>query len=347
MLLSNYIIDADCSIIKAMQQIDRNTKGIVYVLKDKKLVGVITDGDIRRFLLKSGNLNDTVLKIANVHPKYLHEGQDKNIYKEMSRYKVRSMPIINSNKEIVKIYFEDECVEAKKKTLNIPVVIMAGGKGTRLYPYTQILPKPLIPIGDQTITEHIMKHFIHYGCDMFTMIVNYKKHFIKSYFTDNEIDYNMDFIEEEEFCGTGGGLKLLDGKFDSTVFMTNCDILIEADYSKILEYHREKQNVVTMVCAEKNMTIPYGTVEMTKEGKVLGLKEKPSLSFITNTGFYVLEPEFISKIPNNTFIHITDIIQQCIDDGKNVGVYTIPEENWLDMGQFEELEKMKQKLNAN
>lgn len=347
MLLSDYIIDADYSIIKAMQQIDRNTKGIVYVLKDKKLVGAITDGDIRRFLLKKGDLNDNVLKIANGCPKYLEEGQDKNVYHEMNRFKVRSMPILNSNKEIVKIYFEDECVEAKKEALNIPVVIMAGGKGTRLYPYTQILPKPLIPIGDKTITEHIMEHFIDYGCDMFTMIVNYKKHFIKSYFADNETDYNVDFVEEKEFCGTGGGLKLLDGKFDSTVFMTNCDILIEADYSKILEYHREQENVITMVCAEKNMMIPYGTVEISKEGKALGLKEKPRLSFITNTGFYVLEPEFIRDIPDNTFIHITDIIQKCIDDGKNVGVYTISEENWLDMGQLEELEKMKQKLSVN
>lgn len=347
MLLSDYIIDADFSIIKAMQRIDRNAKGIVYVLKDKKLVGVITDGDVRRFLLKNGNLSDNVLKIANKSPKYLEEGQEKCIHKALNEFKVRSMPVLNSDGEIIKIYFEDECVEAERNILNIPVVIMAGGKGTRLYPYTQILPKPLIPIGDKTITEHIMEHFISYGCNRFTMIVNYKKYFIKSYFTDNEIDYNVDFIEEKEFCGTGGGLKLLDGKYESTMFMTNCDILIEADYSKILEYHREQKNIVTMVCAEKNMTIPYGTVEVTKTGKAVGLKEKPQLSFITNTGFYVLEPEFIREIPDNSFIHITDIIQKCIDTGKNVGVYTIKEENWLDMGQLEELEKMKQKLNVN
>lgn len=347
MLVSDFVIEADYSIIRAMQKIDKNTKGIVYVLRDKKLIGVITDGDVRRFLLKGGSIEENVLQIANVQPKYLKEGQEENVIAIMSKFKIRSIPVLNSKNEIVKVFFDDEIVENVKELLNIPVVIMAGGKGTRLYPYTQILPKPLIPIGDKTITEHIMEQFKEYGCNLFTMIVNYKKHFIKSYFVDNESEYSVEFIEEKEFLGTGGGLKLLEGKFESTIFMTNCDILIEADYSKILEYHKAQKNIVTMVCAEKNMTIPYGTVEVTQEGKVVGLKEKPQLSFVTNTGFYVLEPEFISQIPDNTFIHITDIIQKCIDDGKNVGVYTISEDKWLDMGQLEELEKMKQKLNVN
>ena len=222
---------------------------------------------------------------------------------------------------------------------------MAGGKGTRLYPYTQILPKPLIPIGEKTITEHIMSRFKEYGCSHFDMIVNYKKHFIKSYFLDNENTVDVDFIEETEFLGTGGGLRLLEGKYQSTIFMTNCDILIEEDYAKILEYHKKNNNIITMVCAEKNMLIPYGTVEISETGQALALKEKPRLSFITNTGFYVIEPEFLNMIPENTFIHITDIIQNCIDTGKKVGVYKILEEKWLDMGQMEEMERMRQKLN--
>ena len=222
---------------------------------------------------------------------------------------------------------------------------MAGGKGTRLYPYTQILPKPLIPIGEKTITEHIMSRFMKYGCKSFEMIINYKRNLIKSYFLDNEDTYDITFIDEKQFLGTGGGLKLLKGKIDTTFFMTNCDILIEEDFDRILEYHQKNNNIITVVCAKKNMTIPYGMVEVSESGKALALREKPCFSFLTNSGFYVIEPEFLDMIPDNTFIHITDVIQRCIDMKMQVGVYTIPEEKWLDMGQLEEMEKMKKRLN--
>lgn len=346
MILSDFLLQFDSTIKEAMQQIDKNTKGIVYVLQSEKLIGVITDGDVRRFLLNNGDLSENVTKIMNKAPIVLDLEHEKEAHFLMEQKKIRSLPILNEQKQIVKIYFSDDKVELQKEVLDIPVVIMAGGKGTRLYPYTQILPKPLIPIGDKTITEHIMDRFMEYGCDKFTMIVNYKKHFIKSYFDDNEKNLNVTFEEEKEFLGTGGGLKLLDRKIDSTFFMTNCDILIEEDYSKILKYHREHNNIVTMVCAVKKMVIPYGTVELSQDDRVIGLKEKPEFSFITNTGFYILEPEFVKMIPENTFIHITDIIEQCINEGRNVGVYKISEDRWLDMGQMEELERMKEKLNV-
>lgn len=347
MNILDFIINNKCSIIDAMKQIDRNARGIVYVCENGVLIGSVTDGDIRRHILNNGSAMDDVTAIMNKSPRYCHIEETQNAHYIMFKASIDSIPVIDTNGRIIDIIFINEKYKEENEQLNIPVIIMAGGKGTRLYPYTQILPKPLIPIGDKTITEHIMDRFEKYGCNQFTMIVNFKKNFIKSYFVDNENDINVEFVEEKEFLGTGGGLKLLDGKFSSTVFMTNCDILIEEDYAKILDFHKKQKNIVTMVCAEKNMVIPYGTVEMTSDGRAKQLNEKPELSFITNTGFYVLEPEFIKCIPDNTFVHITDIIQRCIDDGKNVGVYTIEEEKWLDMGQLEELEKMRQKLNVN
>jgi NDP-sugar pyrophosphorylase family protein len=228
--------------------------------------------------------------------------------------------------------------------MNVPVVIMAGGKGTRLYPYTQILPKPLIPIGEKTITELIMDHFEAFGCKHFDMIVNYKKNFIKSFFIDNEQKRNVDFIEEPQYLGTGGGLKLLEGKYEASFFVTNCDIIVEEDYSEIMKYHKSENNVITIVSAMKNVTIPYGTIEVSDTGQVIKLNEKPNFSFLTNTGFYVLEPHFLDMIPHNTFIHITDVIQRCINMGEKVGVYPISENAWMDMGQLEELEKMREKI---
>ncbi|MGM9967098.1 MAG: sugar phosphate nucleotidyltransferase [Rummeliibacillus sp.] len=346
MNLADYCVASNISIFEAMEKININSKGIIYVLLNKELVGVVTDGDIRRHILRGGKLEDNIYKIANKNPKWLSKDDENLVYRILKQNKITSLPILNERKEIIKIYFTDDKVVGYKNSINIPVVIMAGGEGTRLYPYTQILPKPLIPIGDQTITEHIMDRFSQYGCNDFTMIINYKKNFIKSYFLDQECKYKVNFIEEEKFLGTGGGLKLLEKKYDSSFFVTNCDILIEQDYSEILNYHKKNNNIITMVCAVKNMTVPYGTVELIEGGKVVGLKEKPKLSFFTNTGLYVLEPEFINRIPENTYIHITDLIQKCIDEGKNVGAYKIDEENWMDMGQLEELERMKRKLNV-
>lgn len=345
MQIIDYIIGTESSVVDALKQINKNSKGIVYVCKDGSLCGSITDGDIRRHILNKGSLNDSVVSIMNSKPVYCYL-QDKDLaQKKMDQSHIRSIPILDEENRVVEIAFVNEKKFSENKQLDTAVVIMAGGKGTRLYPYTQILPKPLIPIGEKTITEHIMSRFEEYGCYHFDMIVNYKKNFIKSFFLDNENTYDVNFIDEEEFLGTGGGLKLLEGKYDTTFFMTNCDILIEEDYAKILEYHQNNRNIITMVCAEKNMVIPYGTVEVSDNGKVCALKEKPSLSFITNTGFYIIEPEFLQMIPDNTFIHITDVIQKCIDAGKDVGVFTISEDKWLDMGQMEELEKMKKKLN--
>ena len=345
MRLENYFVGDNCSIIDAMKKINENTKGIVYVCKDDILCGSITDGDIRRHILNEGSISDSVITIMNTTPSFCYVSDKDMVQSKMLQQHIRSMPILDDQKRIIDIIFINEEIDIKRQQLNIPVVIMAGGKGTRLYPYTQILPKPLIPIGEKTITEHIMSRFEVYGCCHFDMIVNYKKNFIKSYFLDNENTVDVDFIEETEFLGTGGGLKLLEGKCKDTFFMTNCDILIEEDYAKILEYHKESNNIITMVCAEKNMVIPYGTVEFSEEGQAMALREKPSLSFVTNTGFYVIEPDFLRMIPENTFIHITDVIQKCINTGKNVGVYEISEEKWLDMGQMEEMERMRQKLN--
>lgn len=344
MKLSDLIVQPDCSIIEAMKQINYNGKGIVYVCRGDKLEGVLTDGDIRRHILEKGDLEMAVIEIANKNPHYLLYEERKKVRDRLEKYKIPSLPIIDKNGRILEVHFLRDEISGEKEQLDIPVVIMAGGKGTRLYPYTEILPKPLIPIGEKTITEHIMERFKAYGCAHFDMIVNYKKNFIKSYFMDNDAFADIAFIEEKEYLGTGGGLKLLDGRYSSTFFMSNCDILVEENYGEILRHHRERKNIVTMVCAMKQLTIPYGTVEVSETGDVLKLREKPELSFMTNTGLYVLEPEFLEEIPDNTFIHITDIIQKCINDGKNVGVYPISEKHWLDMGQLDELEKMREYL---
>jgi dTDP-glucose pyrophosphorylase len=344
MNLTDFIVTEQNTVLQVMKTIDNNAKGIAFICKNGQLLAVVTDGDIRRFILRNGNLNEPIIKIANHNPKYVTNEETIDYTAFMMENSITAVPIVNNKKKIISIRFLYDNRPLKDADLNVPVVIMAGGKGTRLHPYTQILPKPLIPVGEKTITELIMDHFEAFGCTHFDMIVNYKKNFIKSFFIDNEHKRNVEFIEESEFLGTGGGLKLLEGRYEDSFFVTNCDIIIEEDYSEILKYHKENNNIITIVSAMKNVTIPYGTIDISNTGKVLKLNEKPTFNFLTNTGLYVLEPRFLEMIPTDTFIHITDLIQQCIDQGEQVGIYPVSEHAWMDMGQFEEFEKMRERL---
>ena len=345
--INDIIIPADMPVVEIMKRIDHTGKGIVYVCSDDRtLLGVITDGDVRRAILRTGKLDMPAEEIMNTAPVTLAIHQKEEANSLMMHKFVRSVPLLDDGGRVVEICFLDGQgghLQVNRK-IDVPVVIMAGGKGTRLQPYTNILPKPLIPIGEKTITEHIIDRFRDAGCNRYHMIVNYKKHFIKAYFRDNEIDADIDFVEEERFLGTGGGLRLLLGKVTEPFFFTNCDILIEEDYSRIMEYHQKSGNLATMVCAVKKMSIPYGVISTTEEGRITEIREKPDITSVVNTGFYVLDPAFLERIPENGESQITDIFQACIDRGDKIGMYPVSEDSWMDMGQFDELKKMTEKL---
>lgn len=343
--ITDFIISEHMSIMDAMKVINNNGRGIVFVCDKERVKAVLSDGDIRRYLLQNQDLQKSVRDIANYNPRCIEVGNVKNLIKYMKENKITAVPVVDESGKVLRICFEDGTEVYGSSNVQVPLVIMAGGKGTRLYPYTQILPKPLIPIGSKTITEHIIDRFLNIGCKDISMIVNYKKRFIETYFAE-ESAYSIHFVEEETFFGTGGGLKLLED-IKETFFMTNCDILLDADYLDIYRRHKREHNIITMVCAKKKEVIPYGTVERDESGQLRKLTEKPTFSFLVNTGFYVIEPEFLAKIPENTFIHITDIIENCIKEGERVGVYEVEEEAWMDMGQMDELEKMRNRLGGN
>ena len=341
--IKEYIVQKNATLLEAMNIINKNSRGIVYVCDGKRLIGALSDGNVRRHILEGGSLNETAENVANKSPKYLHKNSNTNALIYMKECSITSLPIISDEKEIVAIKFSNAPDAYDYKQLDVPVVIMAGGKGTRLQPFTNVLPKPLIPIGDKTITEHIMDHFKAFGCLDFSMIVNYKKNLIKSYFSELT-NYSVSYFEESDFLGTAGGLKLLEQDLTKTFFLTNCDVIIDDDYYEIIKHHRETKAIITMVCSLRNYTIPYGTVKLNKEGNVDSLEEKPSYSFLVNTGLYVIEPKFLKYIPQNTFIHITDVIDTCISAGEKVSMYPISENAWMDMGEFGEMKKMEKVL---
>ncbi len=346
--MKDLLIEEDKTILETMQILNKNGRQILFVLKDQRLTGVVTDGDIRRWILKDGNLNEPIRNVANHKPIFLYEDQADSAGRILKEKKIRAIPIVDRECKIGKIIFADELESprlAESLQEKVPIVIMAGGLGTRLSPYTNILPKPLIPIGDYPIVEHIINRFRVLGCDEYYMIVNYKRNMIKAYFGELEKDYTVHFIEEEQMLGTGGGISLLKGKIKKTFILTNCDILIEADMAEAYMFHKAKNNLITMICAKKNITIPYGVIEE-EDGYIKKMVEKPRMSFLTNTGCYIVEPEVVEELDYNRPIDFPDIIERYRNKGRKTGVFSIEEDAWLDMGQIDELGKMKQRLSC-
>lgn len=338
-------IEEDKSVLEAMRQLDKSGRKILFVLKGGKLQASLTDGDIRRWILKKGDLQLSVKYMANYDPVYLFDHQADMAVHTMKKFQIDAVPIVDNSYVVKKVVFADE-TEQGHGTFDraFPVVIMAGGLGTRLSPYTNILPKPLIPVGDYSIAEHIINRFYEYGCTQFYMIVNYKRNMIKAYFDEIDKEYQLDFIAEEKPLETGGGISLLKGKIEDTFILTNCDILIEDDLTEAYRQHAKSGNMITMVCSLKNFTIPYGVVNIGEDGGVVSMQEKPDMSFLANTGCYFVEPAVIEDLEYNKPVDFPTIIEKYLKEGERVGVYPISGEAWLDMGQFDELEKMKARL---
>lgn len=334
-----YCIGKDVSIREAMQAIDCSAPKIAFITDGNQLLASLTDGDVRRYLLKNGKLTDLAIEAANKKPKIVHSREAaRELYKEGEYVAV---PIVDERGKLTDLFVENHVKGDRVANLGIPVVINAGGKGTRLEPYTKILPKPLIPVGELPITEHIMQRFLEYGCDQFVMILNYKKELIKAYYADSEQKYNITYYDEEKPLETGGGLCYLKGKMHTTFFFTNCDNLLLSNYESMLKFHQENKNAITMIGAYKNVQIPYGVIEMGENGRIEAMREKPEFCYLVNTGIYIVEPHVLEYIENDVAIGFPDVIEKVRAKGEHVGVYPVSESEWLDMGQLSELEKMR------
>lgn len=342
---NNREISITSSIIQALKQMDTEKVKSLFVFNEDKFEGLITIGDIQRAILKGIDLSSSISSILDKKKIYAFADESvESIKNKMSRLRAECMPVLDKDGNLVDVYYwKDLFGTSNNKTLqdiNLPVVIMAGGKGSRLAPLTNVYPKPLIPIGEKTIVETIMDKFVDHGCHDFYMSVNYKADTIKNYFDFiNNPDYNIHYFQENKPLGTAGSLRLLKDKINTTFFVSNCDILIEEDYSEILDYHKNNNNELTVVAAVKTFSIPYGTIITGENGILESIEEKPTLSFKINTGLYILEPSLIDEIPDE-FYHITHLMEKLKSEGRRVGVYPISQNDWKDMGEWNEYLKM-------
>lgn len=343
-------IKPEVTILQAMKKMDEQQVKLLLILEGGTFIGLISIGDIQRAIIRNISLDDQVRSIIREGAMYAGiSSHFDEIKSKMLQYRTECMPVINERNELVTVYFWDEVYGLDKRVLdvdiNLPVVVMAGGKGTRLKPITNILPKPLIPIGDKTILEHILDNFVAVGCNQFLMSVNYKAEMIMHYFeTLNNADYKLEYFKEGEFLGTAGSLHLLRGRLKETFFVTNCDIIVETDYHEIYKYHVAQKNDITVVGVVKHYPIPYGVLETAENGLLTGIQEKPELTFKINSGMYILEPSTLEHIPDNRQYHITELIEHLRLIGGKVGVFPVNEGAWMDIGEWSEYNKTSQKM---
>jgi len=324
---------------------DTLDKKLLIVIDNNKFIGLLSVGDIQRAIIMNWPLDKTISHILRKNFRVARpEDSFITIKKMMLEFRMELFPVVNNDNDIVGIYFWEDLFQEKKslptKSFKIPVVIMAGGLGTRLKPLTNVLPKPLIPIGEKTILEDIFESFSVYGCDNFFVSVNYKAELIKFYIDNQKLPFTVDFFTENKPMGTAGSLSLLKGKINQTFFVSNCDILIKQDYSEILQYHKEHNNEITVVAALKHIPIAYGTIETGDNGKLISLIEKPEVTYKINSGMYILEPHLIEEIPVDEFFNLTELIEKVNLRGGNVGVFPVSEKSWRDIGNWDEYLKV-------
>lgn len=341
--LEKLIIRESVTIKEALKQMGVGGEKILFVVNAQdQLCGTLTDGDIRRWILDEGSLSEMVSKIFNPKPKTLSTSYNLSKAKEiMVQEKIEVLPVIDSNNRLVEALFWSETlsgqITSRAKQLDIPVLIVAGGKGSRLDPLTKIFPKPLIPIGDKPIIELILERFKSFGCRDFYLSVNYKGKMIQSYFEHSEIKHKITFIWEDEPSGTAGSIpKAVDLIQHRDMFISNCDILIKADYSDIYDFHLQHDNDITVIGSMQHLAVPYGVLELRNGGKLEKIIEKPEYDFLVNTGFYVVKKKAVGHIPQNTSYDFPNFIMSVKNAGGRVGVYPVSQQAWIDIGQWQE-----------
>lgn len=339
------IISANATILDALKKMDGHRTKLLFVIDNDHFDCIVTIGDIQRAIVRTSSLSDPLHTILDREKIYASEHDSMEQIKEvMFNELIDCMPVLNDDGEIVDVLlwnevFKEQLTDNRPK-INLPVVIMAGGKGTRLKPITNVIPKPLIPIGDKTIIEHIMDQFEKIGCHKFFISVNYKSELIEFYFKQTEHPYDVEFFTEDKPLGTIGSVSLLKGKITTPFFVSNCDSFNEQDYRDVYDYHINNGNDMTIVTMVKTFSIPYGVIETGENGLMQALQEKPTHTYMVNTGVYILNPQLIDEIPCGEFFHITHLMEKVKARGGRVGCFPVSERAWKDMGEWPQYLKM-------
>jgi dTDP-glucose pyrophosphorylase len=346
--MDKYFVAKDISIKQALKVMDELLANTVFVVDESRLFASVSEGDIRRALLKNIDLSLPISKIMNCDPISVRSDCDSDLIREIFiDKKISAIPIVDSQDRILNIILRRDFFEKQKKIypeIDLPVIVMAGGKGRRLEPFTNVFPKPLMPLGENAIIDVIMAEFAKYGMKKFIISVHYKAEMIKTYLKDVNKSYKIEYLEENTPLGTVGALHMLKDKFSTPFFVSNCDILIRADYSDIFSFHKKGNYALTLVASMQHHVVPYGVCNLNGNGILRSISEKPEYDFLVNTGMYLLNPQVLNLIPFDQPFDMTDLIEITQKNGYDVAVYPISEKSWMDIGQWCEYKKGVERL---
>jgi dTDP-glucose pyrophosphorylase/predicted transcriptional regulator len=331
-------LNIDSTIKEALEIIDKAAMKIALVVDENdKLLGTLTDGDIRRGLLKGLDLNSSIESIVYKNPTIAKISDTKEeILKLALSKKIHQIPIIDDDGKVIGIQEIEELVKPKEKSNQ--VILMVGGLGIRLRPLTENTPKPMLKVGNKPILQTIVEKFAEYGYTNIVMCVNYKSHIIQDYFKDgSEFGVNIEYVLEEQRMGTAGALSLLREKPTEPFFVMNGDLLTNVNFEHLHDYHMSNNCMGTMCVREYDFQVPYGVVDV-EDGKIRSITEKPTHKFFVSAGIYMLSPDALEFIPENQFYDMPTLFEKLISENKNAISFPL-REYWLDIGRIEEYKK--------
>ena len=338
--LKKITVRPETRIREVMEVMNSGAHQIVLVTNnDDILIATVTDGDVRRGLLKGLDLTAPVSEVMNRDPMTLIEGtSDETAWKLMREHKLGQIPIVDSKGRLVSVILRNGRIE--NKACSNRVILMAGGLGVRLHPLTEKMPKPMLSVGDKPLLERIITRFKGQGFRRFTLSLNYLGHVIKDHFGDGAtFGAQVDYIEETTRMGTGGALSILPKRPEEPFIVMNGDILTTVSFSKILEFHNKTNSIVTICTRDFNLQVPYGVLN-TEGNTLVSMEEKPVHKYLINAGIYALSPVIFEFIHNEESLDLPDLIERVRDAGHRVSVFPI-NGYWMDIGNHQDLERAR------
>jgi dTDP-glucose pyrophosphorylase len=333
------LVRPETSLEEAIAILDRGALRIVIVVDEQdRLLGTLTDGDVRRALLKHLPLDSLVRQAMCATPQTAqHDWSRERVLAVMESMQLLQLPIVDIDGRVVGLETLQGLLE--KRQLNNPVLLMAGGFGSRLHPLTHDCPKPLLKVGDKPILELVLESFINAGFHRFFISTHYLSGMIKEHFGDGKrLGVSIRYVHEEDPLGTGGALGLLPHhEIDEPMFLMNGDLLTTLNYRGLLDFHKEHDNIATMCVREYEYQIPYGVIQSDGH-RILSMVEKPIQKYFINAGVYVLSPEFVKSVEPGTRVDMPTLLTQQIDKGNEVSIFPL-HEYWLDIGRHEDFQR--------
>ena len=333
------VLKQSATMQEAIQVLNNESFRIVLVVDDnQKLVGTITDGDIRRSLLRHLTMNAVLSEFMNTQPKVASATDDQHqILLKMQEHSLLQIPILDESGKVLGLEYIHHLFE--KKRYDNPVILMAGGIGKRMRPLTEHTPKPMLNIGSKPILETILEQFIDAGFHNFYISLHYKAEILQEHFGDgSDWGVSINYIHEEKPLGTAGALGLLPKEVPGLpILVMNGDLLTKVDFQELLSFHSENGGDATMCVREYDFQVPYGVIQA-KEHRITSIVEKPVHKFFINAGIYVLNPDALNGIDGRSYLDMPNLLSEKINENRQVNMFPL-HEYWLDVGKMEEFEK--------